>query len=368
MRKSELLRSFHISVAVLIIAAALWHCGTPKMSEPLGLFGASRLGHVLGQDGVAPIPFDENLTLWTFGDTILGTWKGEVSAGATFSEKAIVKGMLPNSLAFTGALSENAIVDPGFTFYREKGAVVPFLKNLPGEDPGRIRIWALDGIRIGASVQVYYLKIRVDDPGKALAFTPLGTGLAEWKVPAAWKMGDPVAFRRSDGLFRGDEPAFGGSVIEKDGYLYITGQQSTKDFKSYIRIARVPAGDIATRRAYRFLAPGGAWTENLGESLALFGDAAGECTLSYNPALQCFLIVYSKLWKGDLALVNFRDFKELDAPVAKTVYTPPPLPEKDGKQELFYYSGKEIYSSGNNVFAIYINPQDYQPYLVRIVP
>jgi len=368
MKRRDIFTTVRIVQAVIVIAAVLAGCGAQKNAEPLGLFGPSRLRHVLGQDGVAPVPFDEGLTLWTFGDTILGDWKGDVSASATFSERAMVKGMLHNSLAFTGALSEAAIGDPGFTFYREKGAVVPFLKNLPGEDPGRIRIWALDGIRLGDSVHVYYLKIRVDDPGKAMAFTPMGTGLAVWRVPAGWRKGDAVAFRRSDGLFRGDEPAFGGSVIEKDGYLYITGQQSTKDFKSYARIARVPVNEIASRRAYRFLAPGGAWTDDLGKSLALFGDVAGECTLSYNLEHRCFLIVYSKLWKGELALVKFRDFRELDAPLIRTVFTPPPLPEKDGKQEHFYYSGKEIYSSGGRVYAIYINPRDYQPYLVRIIP
>jgi hypothetical protein len=352
-----------MAICIALVCAS---CGREVEVEPLGVFAPSRLAHVLGQDGVAPVRFDDTLTLWTFGDTILGSWKGDVSAAATFSERAIISNMLSNSLAFSGTPSPESIGGIEFSYYTEKGKISPFIRNRPGENPARTRLWALDGIRLGGTVYVYYLDIRIDDPGKPMAFSLRGTGLARWDVPPGWKKGDAVDFRRRENLFGGDEPAFGGSVIEKDGFLYTVGQFSTKDFKSYARIARVPAGDIEKRSAYRFLAPGGCWTGNIRESLALFGDVSGECTLSYNAALRNYLIVYCKLFKGEIAVVPFADFRELDSPDVKTVYTPPALPRKGDRQEHFYYSGKEIFAEGRNIFVIYINPADYQPYLVRV--
>ena len=354
-----------VSMAILIALLGLT-CGGEIQVEPLGVFGTSRLKYVLGQDGVASIRFDDTLTLWTFGDTILGSWKGDVSAGATFSERAIIKNMLSNTLAFSGPPASATIGKLEFIYYSERGKITPFLRNLPGENPGRTRLWALDGIRLGGTVYVYYLDIRIDDPGKPMAFSLRGTGLARWDVPPGWKKGDSVDFRRTAKIFSAAEPAFGGSVIEKDGFIYTVGQFSTKDFKSYARIARVPAGDIEKRSAYRFLAPGGRWTGDIGESMALFGDVSGECTLSYNTALGKYLIVYCKLWKGEIAVVPFADFRELDSPGVKTVYTPPQLPRKGERQEHFYYSGKEIFAEGRDVFVIYINPADYQPYLIRV--
>src|SRR4030042_3566656 len=58
----------------------------------LGIFGESRKESVLGQDGCTPIPLDKGV-MWTFGDTILGSWKGDLSVDSTFEDSAVIKGM-----------------------------------------------------------------------------------------------------------------------------------------------------------------------------------------------------------------------------------------------------------------------------------
>ncbi len=363
MRKAK--KIFFITITVVAVVIAFSQVACRAKAEPLGLFAPSRLEHVLGQDGVAPIPFDERLVLWSFGDTILGEWKGSVSAFATFSERAIVKSMPANSLGFSGPLSKESIKDPGFEYYRENGTIVPFIRTERGEDPARIRLWALDGIRLGNSVYVYYVKIRIDEPGKLLAVTPRGTGLARWDVPNGWRKGMNVNFKRMDGLFSPHEPVFGGCVIEKDGFLYVTGQQTKKDFKSYAFIARVPAAHIGVRSEYRFLSREKSWDADIANALPLFGDLAGECTISYNEARKSFIIAYCRLGKGEIAIKEFRDFDSLSDAPGKTIYTLPPLPDKSD-QAVFYYSAKEIFADGNSLFVIYINPTEYQPYLVRI--
>lgn len=365
MKNRNFKRNIIITLAVVALCGGCSFLACHTKAEPLGLFAPSRLNHVLGQDGVAPIPFDDRLVLWSFGDTILGEWKGGVSALATFSERAIVKAMPSNSLGFSGPLSKESIKDPGFDYYRENGKVVPFIRAQRGEDPSRVRLWALDGIRIGKSVYVYYVKIRIDEPGKALAITPQGTGLARWDVPEGWRKGMKVAFKRMDGIFSGREPVFGGCIIEKDGFLYITGQQTKKDFKSYAFIARVPKEHIEKRSEYRFFSIAKNWDADIAKALPLFGDMAGECTISYNEARRTFIMVYCRLGKGEIAISEFRDFERLDAVPGKTVYALPPLPERN-QEAVFYYSAKEVYAEGNDLYVIYIDPTEYQPYLVRI--
>lgn len=358
-------RFFIVTIIVISLIFAVAQTACRAKAEPLGLFAPSRLDHVLGQDGVAPISFDERLVLWSFGDTILGEWKGGVSALATFSERAIVKAMPANSLGFSGPLTRESIKDPGFEYYREIGKIVPFIRTKRGEDPARVRLWALDGIRLGKSVYVYYAKIWIDEPGKVLAITPQGTGLARWDVPEGWRKGMNIVFRRMDGIFSPNEPIFGGCVIEKDGFLYVTGQQTKKDFKSYAFIARVPKEHIDKRSEYRFFSTERTWDADITKALPLFGDLAGECTISYNEVRKSFIIVYCRLGKGEIALTEFRDFNVLVSSPGRTVYTLPSLPEKRD-QAVFYYSAKEIYADGQDLFVIYIDPTEYQPYLVRI--
>ncbi len=358
-------RIFFITTIVVSVFVACSHIACRTKAEPLGLFAPSRLTHVLGQDGVAPIPFDERLVLWSFGDTILGEWKGRGSAHATFSERTIVHAMPSNSLGFSGPLTKETIRDPGFEYYRENGKVVPYIRIERGEDPAKVRLWALDGIRLGNRVYVYYVKIRIDEPGKALAITPQGTGLARWNVPDGWRKGMNINFKRMDGLFSANEPVFGGCVIEKDGFLYVTGQQTKKDFTSYAFIARVLKAHIGTRSEYRFFSTEKTWDVDIAKALPLFGDLSGECTISFNEARKSFIIVYCRLGKAEIALTEFQDFAMLTDAPGKTIYALPPLPENRDR-EVFYYSAKEIYAEGNDLYVIYINPLEYQPYLVRI--
>ncbi|MCX7678365.1 MAG: DUF4185 domain-containing protein [Spirochaetes bacterium] len=349
--------------SILVISISVFSICSPRV-EPMGLFAPSRLNHVIGQDGVAPIPFRENLLLWSFGDTIIGKWKNDILT-YEFREKAIVEEMLPNSLGFTTHITKDSIANLKFEYYREDGKIVPFLRLAPGENPYRIRLWALDGIRLQNRVYVFYVKIRIDEPGKPFAFTSLGTGVARWDVPHEWKKGMRVHFKRKDGIFSSNEPVFGGSVFEKDGFLFITGQKTHNDFKSYGYIARVPKEYIDDRSKYEFFSTEKTWTSDLQRALPLFGDVAGEWTLSYNHALNAYIGVYCRFGKNEIALAKFSDFNELVSSPAKTVYN---LPDLDTKREShqFYYSAKEVYSNGNEIYVIYINPIEYQPYLVRI--
>lgn len=367
-------------IAVITLGLLLFLLSCETRVEELGVFGESRRAEVLGQDGVTPVPFDGRTVMWTFGDTILGTWKGNVSADATFSERAVIRDMISNSLAFTERPSTSNVKGLRFTFLKEKGRVCPFIRHRPGEDPGRWRFWAVDGVRLGDRVYVYYMLIKIVEPGKAFGFRLTGIGLARWDVPAGWAVGMGVNFRRLPDLFvkppaaagtrepfsGGDIPAFGDCVIEKDGYVYTMGHFQGKDFASPVKIARVRPGDIERGAAYEFLAPGGAWTRSLEDAEAFLGDVMGECSLSYDEGLRKYIVLYCQTGTGRIIGVMFGDFAELSH-VRKTVlYEPPKLYQVNPAAPAWYYSGKEIFREGRSLYAIYINPLEYQPYLLRI--
>ncbi len=337
-----------------------------RSAENLGVFGESRLMSVLGQDGVTPIPFNETLTMWTFGDTILGQWKERVSASATFSEKADMNSMISNSLAFTPSLTPENVRNLQFDFHRENGRVAQFLKLRQGEHPEKNRLWAVDGLRRGDDVLVYYLRIRITEPGKPFGFRMEGVGLARWSVPAAWRPGRAVDFRRLPDLFAGNAPSFGVCVIERAGMVYTVGQYVDALGASRIKIARAPLEGLENPRAYEFLGAGGAWVRGMDGARGFFGEVAGECSLSYNESEGEYVIVYCKIGTGAIVVARFRDFASIEGASALTVYEPPALPGGGDGPTAWYYSGKEILSEGRDLYAVYMHPLEYQPYLLRI--
>lgn len=335
-------------------------------AENLGVFGVSRMESVLGQDGVTPIPFNDALTMWTFGDTILGQWKGQVSASATFSEKADMTAMISNSMAFSPSISTANVRNLRFSFHREGGRVAQFIKLRPGERPERDRLWAVDGLRRGNALYVYYLRIRITEPGKAFGFRMEGVGIARWEVPPSWRPGQAIAFRRLPDLFAGNAPAFGASVTERSGMVYTIGQYVDKNGASSVKLARSPLEGIDDSRAYEFLAADGSWVRSLDRAHGFFGDVAGECSLSFDKGRGEYTIVYCSVENGVIKVVRFGEFAAIASARALTVYEPPALPGGDDGPGAWYYSGKEIFSEGRDLYAIYMHPLEYQPYLVRI--
>lgn len=336
-------------------------CGGTKN---LGIFGKSRMKYVLGQDGVTPVPLSESVYMWTFGDTVTGTWKKDVSSDAPFEERAKIKKMLSNSLAFTGAPDEKNINVLDFSFYREKGEISPFIKYKKTENPAGIRLWPVDGIRIENRVYVFYYIIsneRADIP-----FYLKAVGLALWEMPDRWIIGDSVNFKRLKNLFPENYPAFGTSVIERGGYLYTIGHYSDDRGRSPVKIARVKPENIEDGGVYEFLREGGAWTGEIDKAIPLLGDVMGECSLSYNEYLGEYVIIYCEMWTGKIIMVTFDDFKNISNAEKKVVYEPPEITQGSPESLKFYYSAKEIFSQDSDIFAIYINPVQYQPYLLKI--
>jgi len=346
----------------IILILFLCHCS--QRVEHLGVFGESRSRDVLGQDGVTPVPFSDKITMWTFGDTILGTWKEAVSVYATFEERINQEEMISNSLAFTQRISTENITRLDFTFYKRNGRVVQFIDYKGKENPKFDRLWALDGIRLGDIMYVFYLRIRIVKAGDPFGFALRAVGLARWGIQPEWDVGDVVAFERLPDLFPWDHPAFGAAVMERDGYLYTVGQYTNEREGSPVKVARVPVEGIEQAEEYAFLGRDGRWIRNVADAAPFLGDVMGECSLSYNRYLRRYVIVYCQVGTGKIIMVSFREFAELSRAVKRVVFTMPALKIKG--REAWYYSGKEIFSRENILYAIVINPAEYQPALLKI--
>jgi hypothetical protein len=355
-------------VFTALVLVSLTCCPRERV-ENLGIFGESRKESILGQDGCTPVPLD-GIMMWTFGDTILGSWKGTLSVSSTFEEAASMKGMISNALAFTPIPDSATIRELPFAFYREGGTVKPFIKNRAGEDHRLWRFWAIDGILVDGIVYVYYIIVYVDpnikDKGESLLpVRIMGVGIAEWNVPKDWRPGDPVDFKRTATVFHEGEPVFGDSVILRDNYLYLLGHGPASKDRVPAFIARVAPNDLKNRAGYQFLGKGGAWHAELDRAMPLCQDVMGEPSLSYNEFLGRYILLYCSL-DGAIKLASFTDFSELDGASAEVIYNPPPLPRIESRDHLFYYSGKEIFHTSKSTYAIYINPAIYQPILLRI--
>ncbi|MCU0821045.1 MAG: DUF4185 domain-containing protein [Spirochaetes bacterium] len=333
-------------------------------AEDLGIFGESRKTEVLGQDGVTPIPVSGSVYMWTFGDTVLGRWKADAGQNALFEESAEISEMISNSLAFTETPTALNIKNLKFIFLKKNGKVCQFINYRKGENPKSTRLWPVDGVKIGGKIYVYYYIIKSDD--KNVPFYLSAVGLALWAIPDGWRTGDYADFTRLGDLFPRNYPAFGAGVLQKDGYVYTAGHFNSKDKTSPVKIGRVKTEDIETANKYEFLAEDGTWSGDINRAGSFLGDVMGECSLSYNEFIKKFMLVYCQSWTGKIIIVKFDDFSGLRNAEKMVVFEAPVLPVKKTGMPKFYYSGKEIFSSGSSVFAIYINPLEYQPRLLKI--
>jgi len=346
---------------ILLAVLFFLFCKSSTVVKEHGIFAPSRHNYTLGQDGVCSIDFDENTTLWTFGDTIIGKWKNNSGPEKSLKEDAIAEGMISNSIAWSDKINPANFRDIKLEFLTENGKVTQFIKNNPQENPLYHRLWALDGVRVKDRVYVYFLHVFIPDYSKFLEFKILSVGIAFWKIPDGWKKGDEIHFERLDNLFTDNPPAFGASAIRHKGYVYIAGHFK-KGMSFPVAFARVKEDLITDRSSYEFLDSNGNWVANLQDAGEFFGDVSGECSISYNSCLEKFIVVYSKIFTGELMLAQFKDFSEMTSVKSLSVYKPGLKKEAS----MWPYSGKEIFSEGKNIFAIYIDPALYQPILVEI--
>ncbi|MFC1522643.1 DUF4185 domain-containing protein [Elusimicrobiota bacterium] len=358
-----------LAVSLFFILSITSACSADATNE--GIFGKSRTQYVLGQDGVTPIPITDTqgnkAFFWTFGDTILGTFK-EGSEGVStsdtfnFGESTTMEAMLPNSLAISEVPDDSNYTNLNFRYLMEDGKVAQFIKYEEGENPFLVRFWADDGIQIGNTVYIYYMIIHIDQNAKPYPFKVVGTGLAKWEMPPDWTVDniDAIKFTRVKG-FQINDIIVGDGAIERNGYVYLLNRIAVDPLHVSLVLARVAPENIEDPQAYEYLgrskyAQKGIWQET---PELFFDDIAGEASISYNEKLKKYVIIYMTISDQSVVMLTFKNFATFPAMhKATTIYKP-------DSQEERYYSGKEIFSTDNFIYAIYIDPSIYQPILLK---
>ena len=350
--------------AILFIAIiCATGCGTSRCEvENLGFFVNPDTPDIVGLDGCASILVNKTVTMWTFGDTIIGRNTKNKTASSTFEDVAVIERMLSNSLAFTEIPDDDTVESLRFHFYRERGSPSEFIHTKERINRN-IRIWPVDGVQVDRRVYLYYYKVAITGE-KAAPFRLMGTGIATWDIPEKWRVGDPVHFKTETMLFNAAEPAFGDSVILKDNQVIITGHRKKGAGVSAF-ICRVDKKNILSRKDYQILDSEGAWSKKMHAGNGYFNDVAGELSLSFNEHLKKYVIIYCSM-NGSVKTLLFDDFEDLPKTLPTVAYIPPPLPSIKSRPLMMYYSGKEILQTAGSVYAIFIDPSVYQPILLKI--
>lgn len=234
---------------------------------------------VLYQDGALPTPVVGG-TLWSFGDTFLGTRAAD--GAPTYS------GDRSNTLAFLPA-GERSWPPPLRYLRADDGSAMAPLALLAGEDTRTRRLWPLAGVQLGDRCYLFYGLIDVVGPGP-WGFRPVGTGLARSSTP----FGAYERLAPTDGGWPIDPT----SIVADGGWLYLyaprrfDGEQA---LRSGLLIARVQPADLEHPRRYEFFAGldadgGPHWTADVEAAAAAADDVWGQASVAWHPAADAYVL------------------------------------------------------------------------------
>jgi len=236
-----------------------------------------------GADSASSVPLSAIDTLWLFGDT----WITD-SESPGRDQGDIVR----NSLAIQ-RIEEGG---PGAIhfFWQEKQGK-PAAAFLPASGPGWL--WPLSGIRLEKGLYLFFLRIveSRNDPGFELKGAVLLAIRNPDDPPGAWAPEQhdiPFFLHRDTGdLF------FGVACLLSNNFVYFYGVREdwTQGVKGRgLLVARSPvqAFERMDFSSWRFYS-GNGWTGEVEKAQALFHGAATEMSVTYLPALNRFLAVYT---------------------------------------------------------------------------
>lgn len=218
---------------------------------------------VHGLDGAFSLSVGPGRSLWSFGDTLLGTVGANgdrVIAEMPFNTAAIVD----DRDVLQGAAHARFIANQG--------------PVLPGPAVAAHRVWPLDLVRVGNRFWHYYVTI-----------APFGTGPLDFKVAgtgvAGAKRGESPRFGPPKALWPGEAPSFGASALLHGQWLYVyAGGADT-------HVARVAPDRLDEPGAYTYYAGDGRWSGDWKAARALPGSGP-ELSVRWNAYLQAFVMIY----------------------------------------------------------------------------
>lgn len=306
-----------------------------------------------GADSSSSVPLSGADTLWLFGDT----WITDSEAVGRDQGKIVRNSLAVQQIGGTG---------PGaicFFWQQKKGR--PEAAFLPTHGPGWL--WPLSGIRLGNTLFLFYLRIveSKNDLGFELNGSVVLTIRNPDDPPYAWapEQHDVPFFHHQDtgDLF------FGLACLCSKGYVYVYGAkedwtQGPGGRSLLVARARLHAFENMAFSSWQFYSEKG-WAGDVKTARTLFSGAATEMSVSYFPALNRFLAVYSHC--GLSREVLGRAASEPQGPWGQDSVLWR-CPEALRNRDYFCYAGKahpELACAANELVVTYAansrNPEDH---------
>jgi len=280
--KRILIKYFYLFALLLVAACA----SQPAIRvEPLPGYDAlfDRQAGWTGGDGVYSVPLADSTILWLFGDTWLGDIRQNAHVNAT---------IVNNTVAIQhGRFPQGATVD----FYSGRtpdGKAAAFIR--PPDDRGWL--WIYHGAIIQEHLYLFMVQIERTAQPPAAGFKIIATWLGQVSnyddPPRSWKISQQ---RIPWGNFSSAVTLFGSWVLKQGQWIYIYG--TTEDVvdgyhHKYMILARAPASGLARFNQWQFYAEG-IWSADFKKAERLCAGVANEYSVSYLPALDKYIAVYS---------------------------------------------------------------------------
>jgi hypothetical protein len=270
-RAAHTLRALIVSFVLLGTLAAVAAEPAPELDA---LF--QRTNGWIGADGDYSIPLNSRVTLWLFGDTVIGQVRDGKRVNAT---------MVNNSIALLPVGGS-----PSF-FYRTNSQGAPASVFQP-VDLTNSFFWPWDGVRTERGLYVFLMQVRHTADKSVWGFDVFATALAFVPNPDAppqdWKITlRTVPFK-----------SFGWAVLREAGYIYIYGKDRKRGGSFVARAPEQALDDFGQWRFYE----DGHWGENERDATLIFTEAPPEGSVRWLPELRRFVAVYSPDIFGDIVM------------------------------------------------------------------
>lgn len=258
---------------------------------------------MIGQDGGQSIGLGEQ-TLFVFSDTLLHAIDPRLQtlSASRPAAPANHQGIFLANCAGVSAAGELRQALAGLRYFTDEHGLPRQIltPDRPAQDR-QFRFWPEHGVFIDGQVYLYYLAIQTVDARSIWGFRNLGAGLAildpetgqcrQIRKGGDWLLWPAVA----------DDFHFGVQVIREGEEVYVFAS-IRHGLVLRARLARVKAGLIADPEAYEYLtSPHPRWSPDLAEACDL-GESSNEFSVSYNPYLGRFVMVYLDGYNNNLML------------------------------------------------------------------
>lgn len=312
-----------------------------------------------GSDDAYSVVLGPNRTLWLFGDTYIAAGTA-VRRGST---------MINNSIAIQDGIDPLTAM---MRFYWNSAGDVPASFFPPDGD---IRLWPLDGIRLGDHLLLFFQMVRfLGDSG------PWGWERVGWKAlmvdnpdddPAAWEVREVTSHLLNDRGFEGP-----GSLVEHEGHVYAHGMISDRQLELIRwRTEDAAAGDLSRTEAWG--GAGAGWVveaDSAGVPEPVIPGAHTEFTVRWDATIGKFIQFQGIGVEG--AVLGARTSERLEGPWSPI--EPIFVPDEVERRGVFLYAFKahpELDAGGDIVVTYVTNSLDdtarwdeslYWPRFVRV--